>query len=289
MTSPSSSAPRDPAPTLRCGRFELALGRPRIMGVVNLTADSFSDGGRWLESSAAIAHAHRLLEEGAELLDLGAESTRPGAPPVAAEVELARLRPVLRALADAGVPLSVDTRKPEVMRAVLDEGADMINDVAGFRTEAAIDAVRGSGAACCAMHMLGDPLTMQQAPVYRDVVLEVRDWLAARVAALQHAGVDRARIVVDPGIGFGKTLEHNLALLARLPEASPPGVPVLVGVSRKSMLGAITGRSVGERLPGSLAAMLAAVARGARIVRVHDVAATRDALAVWSAIDGARA
>lgn len=289
MTTSSSSDPRDPAPTLRCGRFELALDRPRIMGVVNLTADSFSDGGRWLEPSAAIAHAHRLLEEGADLLDLGAESTRPGAPPVPAEVELARLRPVLRALADAGVPLSVDTRKPEVMRAVLDEGADLINDVAGFRDAAAIDAVRGSAAACCVMHMLGDPLTMQQAPVYRDVLEEVRDWLAARVAALQHAGVDRARIVVDPGIGFGKTLEHNLALLARLPEASPPGLPVLVGVSRKSMLGAITGRAVGERLPGSLAAMLAAVARGARIVRVHDVAATRDALAVWGAIDGARA
>jgi dihydropteroate synthase len=289
MTHPSSTSSRDSASTLRCGRFELALDRPRIMGVVNLTADSFSDGGRWLEPSAAIAHAHRLLEEGAELLDLGAESTRPGAPPVPAEVELARLRPVLRALVDAGVPLSVDTRKSEVMRAVLDEGADMINDVAGFRTEAAIDAVRGSTAACCAMHMRGDPLTMQQAPVYRDVVLEVRDWLVARVAALQHAGVARPRIVVDPGIGFGKTLEHNLALLARLPEASPPGVPVLIGVSRKSMLGAITGRPVDERLPGSLAAMLAAVARGARIVRVHDVAATRDALAVWGAIDDARA
>lgn len=289
MTTPSSTIPLRPVPTLRCGRFELALDRPRIMGVVNLTADSFSDGGRWLEPSTAIAHALRLLKEGAELLDLGAESTRPGAPPVPAEVELARLRPVLRALADAGVPLSVDTRKPEVMRAVLDEGADMINDVAGFRTEAAIDAVGASSAACCVMHMLGDPLTMQQAPVYRDVLRGVRDWLAARVAALQHAGVESARIVVDPGIGFGKTLEDNLALLARLPEALPPGVPALVGVSRKSMLGAITGRPVDERLPASLAAMLAAVARGARIVRVHDVAATRDALVVWGAIEGARA
>lgn len=281
------SAATHEAPRLRCGRFELALDRPRIMGVVNLTADSFSDGGRWLEPSAAIGHAHRLVEEGADLLDLGAESTRPGAPPVPAELELDRLRPVIRALADVGVPLSIDTRKPEVMRAVLDEGADMINDVAGFSSPAAIEAVRAGSAACCAMHMLGDPLTMQQAPVYRDVVGEIRDWLAARVRALQHSGVDRSRIVVDPGIGFGKTLEHNLALLARLSELPADGVPVLVGVSRKSMLGAITGRAVGERLPGSLAAMLAAVARGARIVRVHDVAATRDALSVWRAIDAA--
>jgi dihydropteroate synthase len=284
MTDTTSGTPR-----LRCGRFELPLERPRIMGVVNLTSDSFSDGGRWLEPSAAIAHARRLVEQGAELLDLGAESTRPGAPPVPAALELARLRPVLRALADVGVPLSVDTRKPEVMRAVLDEGADMINDVGGFASAAAIDAVREGSAACCVMHMLGDPLTMQQAPVYRDVVGEVRGWLAERVAALQHAGVDRSRIVVDPGIGFGKTLEHNLALLARLPELLSDGVPVLVGVSRKSMVGAITGRPVGERLPGSLAAMLAAVARGARIVRVHDVAETRDALAVRAAIDGAGA
>lgn len=162
------------APRLHCGRFEMSLDRPRIMGVVNLTADSFSDGGRWLEPSAAIAHARRLVEQGADLLDLGAESTRPGAPPVPAGLELARLRPVLRALADVGVPLSVDTRKPEVMRAVLDEGADMINDVAGFASVAAIDAVRAGSAACCVMHMLGDPLTMQQAPVYRDVVGEVR-------------------------------------------------------------------------------------------------------------------
>lgn len=284
MTDTTSGTPR-----LRCGRFELLLDRPRIMGVVNLTADSFSDGGRWLEPAAAIAHARRLVEQGADLLDLGAESTRPGAPPVPAELELARLRPALRALADVGVPLSVDTRKPEVMRAVLDEGADMINDVAGFASVAAIDAVRAGSAACCVMHMLGDPLTMQQAPVYRDVVGEVRGWLAERVAALQHAGVDRSRIVVDPGIGFGKTLEHNLALLARLPELLADGVPVLVGVSRKSMVGAITGRPVGERLAGSLSAMLAAVARGARIVRVHDVAETRDALAVRAAIDGAGA
>jgi dihydropteroate synthase len=282
----SLSAP----PRLRCGRFELALERPLVMGILNVTADSFSDGGRWLDPAVAIAHARRMLDEGADLIDIGAESTRPGAPPVPAEIEIARLLPVLRALADCGRPLSVDTRKPEVMRAVLATGlADLINDVAGFVSAEAVDAVAGSAAACCVMHMQGDPLTMQQAPAYREVVGDVRDWLAARVAALQHAGVDRARIVVDPGIGFGKTVTHNLELLARLPEVAVDGLPVLVGVSRKSMIGAITGRGVDDRLPGSLAAMLAAVARGARILRVHDVAATRDALAVWTAIDAAAA
>jgi dihydropteroate synthase len=258
------------------------------MGILNLTPDSFSDGGRWLDPSVAIEHGLRMVEQGADLIDLGAESTRPGAPPVSVEVELQRLLPVIRGLADCARPLSIDTRKPEVMRAVLDAGADMINDVAGFATADAIDAVSRSAAGCCVMHMLGDPLTMQRAPVYRDVVSEVGNWLAGRVRALEHGGVDRSRIVVDPGIGFGKTLEHNLALLARLPELGD-GLPVLIGVSRKSMVGALTGRDVGDRLAGSLAAMLAAVAHGARIVRVHDVAATRDALAVWTAIEEAGA
>ncbi len=283
-----SSADTGFFPTLRCGRFELALDRPLVMGVLNVTEDSFSDGGRWLDPAAAIAQARRMIDEGADVIDIGAESTRPGAPPVPAEVEAERLLPVLRALADCGRPLSVDTRKPEVMRAVLATGlADMINDVAGFGSADAVDAVRDARAACCVMHMQGDPLTMQHAPAYRDVVAEVRRSLAVRASALQHAGVDRARIVVDPGIGFGKTLEHNLALIARLPELLGDGLPVLIGVSRKSMIGAITGRDVDHRLPGSLAAMLASVARGARIVRVHDVAATRDALAVWTAIDAA--
>jgi dihydropteroate synthase len=258
------------------------------MGVLNLTEDSFSDGGRWLDATAAIAQARRMIDEGADLIDIGAESTRPGAPPVAPEVETGRLLPVLRALADCGRPLSVDTRKPAVMRAVLETGlADMINDVAGFATPEAIEAVRHGQAACCVMHMQGDPLTMQQSPVYREVVGDIRQWLAARTTALQHAGVDRARIVIDPGIGFGKTVAHNLALIARLPELLADGMPVLIGVSRKSMIGAITGRDLEQRLPGSLAAMLAAVARGARIVRVHDVAATRDALAVWAAVEAA--
>ena len=280
--------PTEAPPRLRCGRYELSLDRPRVMAVVNLTPDSFSDGGRFLDPTAAIEHALRSVEAGAELLDLGAESTRPGAPPVPAALELERLLPVMRALSDCGVPISIDTRKPEVMRVVLDAGADLINDVAGFASDEAIAAVRGHRAACCTMHMRGDPLTMQHAPVYREVVGEVRAWLAERVRALQHGGVDRDRIVVDPGIGFGKTLEHNVALLARLPELVADGVPVLVGVSRKSMIGVITGRPVDERGPGSLAAMLAAVEGGARIVRVHDVAATRDALAVWSTIAAAR-
>jgi dihydropteroate synthase len=257
------------------------------MGVLNITPDSFSDGGRFSESDRAIAHAEQLLAEGADLIDLGAESTRPGAPPVPVERELQRLLPVLRRLRDCGRALSVDTRKPEVMRVVIAEGADMINDVTGFADPAAIEAVRESAVGCCVMHMRGDPLTMQQAPVYRDVVGEVRAWLAARATALQDAGIGRGRIVVDPGIGFGKTLEHNLMLLARLDAIVGDGLPVLVGVSRKSMVGALTGRAVDDRLPGSLAAMLAAVAAGAAIVRVHDVAASRDALAVWAAIRSA--
>ena len=255
------------------------------MGVLNLTPDSFSDGGRFIDVDAAVAHALAMVDEGADLIDLGAESTRPGAPPVPAAQEIDRLMPVLGRLKDCGRPLSVDTRKPEVMRAAIAAGADMINDVAGFADAAAIDAVAADArVACCVMHMQGDPLTMQQAPAYRDVVVEVRDRLVERAVALQDRGVAAGRIVVDPGIGFGKTLAHNLSLLRRLDELAGAGWPVLVGVSRKSMLGAITGRPVGERLPGSLAAMLAAVAHGARIVRVHDVAPTRDALAVWAAI-----
>jgi dihydropteroate synthase len=259
------------------------------MGVLNLTPDSFSDGGRFIDVSVAVAHALAMVEQGADLLDLGAESTRPGAAPVPAAQEIDRLMPVLERLRDCGCALSVDTRKPEVMRAAIAAGADMINDVGGFADPAARDAVAADArVACCVMHMQGDPLTMQQAPGYRDVVVEVRDRLVARAAALQDRGVSADRIVVDPGIGFGKTLEHNLSLLGRLDLLAAAGWTVMVGVSRKSMLGALTGRSVGERLPAGLAAMLAAVARGARIVRVHDVAPTRDALEVWSAIADAR-
>lgn len=274
---------RQPA-VLQCGRFELTLERPLLMAIVNLTPDSFSDGGRHVEPRAAIDAALAMVEQGADILDLGAESTRPGAEPVPADEELRRLLPVLAGLADCGLPLSVDTRKPEVMRAVLAAGADMVNDVAGFRSAAAIDAVAGSACGVVVMHMKGEPGTMQQAPDYGDVVNEVDDWLRDRVAALEAAGVAAGRIVIDPGIGFGKTPAHNLALLAALDRLAAGAWPVLAGVSRKSFLEVLTGRPVGERLAGSLAAALACVARGASIVRVHDVAATRDALRVWQAI-----
>jgi dihydropteroate synthase len=274
--------------TLRCGRFELSLERPLLMGVLNLTPDSFSDGGRYADAAQAVAHARAMIDDGADIVDIGAESTRPGAPEVPVREEIARLEPVVGALLGCGRPLSIDTRKPEVMRAMLALGADMINDVAGFRSRDAIDAVAGSDAACCVMHMLGEPATMQQSPQYRDVVAEVRATLRERARALYDAGVPRSRLVVDPGIGFGKTLEHNLQLLAELPALVSDGLPVLVGVSRKSLIGAVTGRDVARRLPGSLAAMLAAVAGGASILRVHDVAESGDALKVWQAIRGRR-
>jgi len=272
---------------LACGRFQLSLDRPLLMGVINVTPDSFSDGGHHFTTDAAVAHARRLVEAGADLLDIGGESTRPGAAPVAPQAEIARVVPVLAALRDCGVPLSVDTRHPPTMRAVLEHGADMINDIGALRAPGAIDAVRASGCALCLMHMQGEPGTMQQAPQYVEVVSEVGQFLSGRVEALVAEGIARERIVVDPGIGFGKTLRHNLLLLEALDELVAAGQPVLVGVSRKSMIGALTGRPAGERLAGSLAAMLAAVARGAAIVRVHDVAESRDALRVWQAIDEA--
>jgi dihydropteroate synthase len=274
--------------TLRCGRFELALDRPLVMGVVNVTPDSFYDGGRHAEPAVAIAHARRLAAEGADLLDVGGESSRPGAAPVDAEAELARILPVLDGIADLDLPVSVDTTKPEVMRAALAHGAAMINDITALAAPGALEAVAASDAGVCLMHMQGSPRTMQADPVYADVTAEVRDFLAARAAACVKGGVARDRIVVDPGFGFGKTVGHNLALLARLGEIAALGFPVLAGWSRKSSLGRITGRPAEERLAGSVAAALIAVQRGARIVRVHDVAATRDALAVLAAVEGAR-
>ena len=271
-----------------CGRFTLSLDRPLVMGVVNVTPDSFSDGGRHDSIDAAIAHARRLVAEGAQLLDIGGESTRPGAAPVAPDEEIARVVPVVDALRDCGVPLSVDTRHPETMRTVLERGVDMINDVGALRAPGAIEAVRESGCGLCLMHMQGEPGTMQQAPDYGDVVSEVGQFLRERADALIAAGVSHERIVVDPGIGFGKTLRHNLLLLEAMDELAAAGQPVLVGVSRKSMIGALTDRPADRRLAGSLAAMLAAVARGAAIVRVHDVAESRDALRVWQAIDEAQ-
>lgn len=277
----------EPPRRLRCGRFVLLLERPLVMGVVNVTPDSFSDGGLHATPDAAIRHAHRLIDEGADLLDVGGESTRPGAPPVRVDEEIRRIVPVLDGLRDCGRPLSVDTRRPAAMRAALDHGADLVNDIDALRAPGALDAVRASDCAVCVMHMQGEPGTMQQAPHYDDVVGEVEDFLAERVAAAVEAGIARERIVIDPGIGFGKTLRHNLLLLEALDELVAMA-PVLVGVSRKSMIGTLTGRDVDHRLAGSLSAMLAAVMRGANIVRVHDVAETRDALRVWQAIDDAR-
>jgi dihydropteroate synthase len=268
---------------LSCGRFTLDLSRPRVMGIVNVTPDSFSDGGLHAIAADAIRHAGRLIEEGADILDIGAESTRPGAGPLEVGDEWARLEPVLAALRDAPVPVSVDTRKPEVMRRSLAAGASMINDVSGFATVDARHAVATSDCGLCVMHMQGEPATMQAAPIYADVVAEVATFLDERAHALVEDGVDAARIVVDPGFGFGKTLEHNLALLRSIDVIARLGWPVLVGLSRKGLIGSLTGRPIDGRLPGSIAAALIAVGRGAAIVRVHDVAETVDALRVWRA------
>jgi dihydropteroate synthase len=270
---------------LQCGKYRLDLDRPLIMGVVNVTPDSFSDGGHYLSLDAAVAHALRLIDEGADLLDIGGESTRPGAAPVSLEEERRRVLPVLEALLTSNIPLSVDTQKPQLMREAAVAGAAMINDVNGFEAADALQAVSGSDCAVCIMHKQGQPQTMQQAPQYRDVVAEVDAYLRARIAVAESAGIARSRLVIDPGFGFGKTLEHNLALLRELDRVAAAGVPVLAGLSRKSMIGALTGREVGERVFGSVAAALIAAQRGAAILRVHDVAATRDALAVWKAVE----
>jgi dihydropteroate synthase len=252
------------------------------MGVVNVTPDSFSDGGKFLDPQAAIAHGRKLIEEGADILDIGGESSRPGAQAVAEHEELARVLPVLKALKD--VPVSVDTRRPSVMRAVLAEGASMINDIEALEAPGALDAVADTDCAVCLMHKQGEPATMQKDPRYGDVVGEVKHYLANRIAACETAGIERDRITVDPGFGFGKTVEHNFSLLKRLPEIASLGAPVVAGWSRKSTLGAITGQPVTERLAASLAAALLAVQHGATILRVHDVRETRDALAVMQAM-----
>jgi dihydropteroate synthase len=266
---------------LRCGGFLLPLDRPLLMGVVNVTPDSFSDGGRFLDAEAAIAQGRKLIDEGADILDIGGESSRPGARAVAEQEELARVLPVLKALKD--VPVSIDTRRPSVMRAVLAEGASMINDIDALSAPGALDAVAGTDCAVCLMHKKGDPATMQDAPSYADVAPEVRDFLSARISACQIAGIEKDRITIDPGFGFGKTVEHNFTLLKRLPGLAALGVPVVAGWSRKSTLGTVTGRPVGERLAGSLAAALLALQAGATILRVHDVKETRDVIAVWEA------
>jgi dihydropteroate synthase len=270
---------------LQCGKFTFLLKRPLLMGVLNVTPDSFSDGGHYLRTDAALAHARRLIDEGADLLDVGGESTRPGAEPVVLAEERRRVLPVIAALAASGMPVSVDTQKPELMREAVAAGAVMVNDVNGFQAPGALAAIAASGCAICIMHKQGNPQTMQQAPQYADVVAEVMGYLQQRIAAAQQAGIAGNRMVVDPGFGFGKTLTHNLELLRRLDEITALGVPVLAGLSRKSMIGAVTGREVGERTFGSVAAALIAAQHGAAILRVHDVAATRDALAVWNAVN----
>jgi dihydropteroate synthase len=256
------------------------------MGIVNLTDDSFSGDGMRGQAANAVAQGLRMVEEGAHILDLGAESSRPGAMPVSVQAELDRLMPVIEGLRDCGVPLSIDTVKPEVMRAAIAASADMINDIAALNAPGALEAVAASQTAVCLMHMQGEPRTMQADPLYDDVVAEVAAFLADRVAACEAAGIANNRIVIDPGFGFGKTLGHNLALLRHLDRFVGTELPVLVGLSRKSMLGLITGRTAGERIHASVAAALLAVQMGAAMVRVHDVAATRDALAVLQAIEG---
>lgn len=256
------------------------------MGIVNLTPDSFSGDGLASNAQRAIDHARRKIDAGADLIDLGAESSRPGAQPTSLADELDRLLPVLAGLADCGVPISVDTYKPEVMTAALANGAAMINDIYALRMPGALAAVASSDCAVCLMHMQGQPLTMQQLPNYADVVGEVCDFLAERVRVALAAGIARKRLVVDPGFGFGKTLEHNLQLLRGLERLAVDGLPLLAGMSRKSMLAAITGRPVGERLAASIAVALLAAQRGAAIIRVHDVRETCDALRVWQALAG---
>ena len=270
--------------TWLCGRFELEFERPLLMGIVNITPDSFSDGNHYLQADAAIAHAKLLIEQGADILDIGAESTRPGAEPVTLVDELHRLLPVIEGLRELHIPISVDTFKPEVMRAVLAAGADIINDIAGFRNPASIAAVAESQCGLCVMHMQGEPRTMQEQPSYQDLYAEVKGFLSHQVQQLRQAGVATERIMLDPGLGFGKTVAHNYDLLGHLDQIQVESYPWLIGLSRKSMIGHVVNKPPQQRLAGSLAGMLAAVAQGAAVVRVHDVAESADALRVWDAV-----
>jgi dihydropteroate synthase len=269
-------------------RFAIRLDRPQVMGIVNVTPDSFSDGGRFISTRTALAHCEQLIREGADILDIGGESTRPGIAPVSLEEERARVMPVLREAVRFGVPLSVDTYKPEIMQEALDLGADIVNDIWALRRPGALDVVAGH-ATCgvCLMHMHGEPQTMQRSPLPGDAVPQVRDFLRERSEALRSRGVSVTRIAWDPGIGFGKTVDQNFALLARQRELLHDGYPLLAGWSRKSSLGSVTGAAMPERLVPSVAAALLAVDRGAAIVRVHDVKETVAALKVWSATQSA--
>ena len=274
------------ATVLDCNGRPLTLDQPRVVGIINVTPDSFSDGGQFADLESAVAHGVRLAEEGADMLDVGGESTRPGSADVSVEEELRRVLPVIEQLiARTALPIAVDTSKPEVMRAAVAAGAGMINDVYALRREGAMDAAADLRVPICLMHMQGEPRSMQDAPYYDDVVGEVHRFLTDRLFACELAGIDRRKVMVDPGFGFGKDLEHNLALLRRLERFADLGSGVYAGLSRKSMIGTLTGRKdPAERAAGSVAAALIAVQRGARIVRVHDVAATVDAVKVWHAV-----
>ncbi|HEY6455153.1 MAG TPA: dihydropteroate synthase [Steroidobacteraceae bacterium] len=270
---------------LRCGSTLLDLTRPKVMGVLNVTPDSFSDGGRYVSHARALEHAQALIEAGAAIIDVGGESTRPGAPAVSVEEELRRVIPVIERLARGGHAIvSVDTSTPEVILAAVAAGASLINDVRGLQRPGALEAVAASQCAVCVVHMQGEPQTMQQRPEYADVVADVKLFLRRRVAACEAAGIGRDRIVIDPGFGFGKTVAHNLALVRQLPEFVSLRLPVLLGMSRKSTIAVITGRTDGRRLAGSLALAVAAVLRGAHIIRAHDVEETVDALKVAHAV-----
>ena len=270
---------------LTLGRFKLSLSCPLVMGVVNITPDSFSDGGKFLAANAAIDHGLQLIEEGADILDIGGESTRPGAEPVNIDEELRRVLPIIQAMQGENVPISIDTMKPEVMKAAIQAGVSMVNDVNALRADGALEVCAESNVGVCLMHMQGSPRTMQLEPSYSDVVAEVKTFLLDRAQACERAGIARDRIVIDPGFGFGKNREHNLTLLRRLKEFRELGYAVLAGLSRKSVLGKITGQEVVSRVPASVAAALLAAQNGAHIVRVHDVRATKDALAILHAVN----
>lgn len=274
-----------PSDLFFCGNYQLDLSKPRVMGIVNVTPDSFSDGGKYDTTEKAVEHGLQLVAEGADILDIGGESTRPGATPVSLQDELARVVPVIEQLSKvAGVPLSIDTYKPEVMRAAIAAGADIVNDVRALQEPGALEIVAASRAGVCLMHMQGMPQNMQADPQYDDVVVEVNAFLKQRLAAAEAAGIGRERVVLDPGFGFGKKTEHNLQLLQQLDKTLAIGRPLLVGLSRKSVLGQITGGDVYVHLHASLAASVISAMKGARIVRVHDVKATVDALKVVAAV-----
>ncbi|PUA19246.1 dihydropteroate synthase [Glaciimonas sp. PCH181] len=275
-------------PYFQCGRYRLPVNtpnaRPLVMGILNVTPDSFSDGGQFYSLEFALSHAEQMIADGVDIIDIGGESSRPGSPPLSLSEELDRVMPVIYALRDCGKPLSIDTYKPIVMREALAAGADLINDINGFRAEGALDAVKDSDCGLCVMHMQGQPETMQQQPEYEDVLNQVSTFLHSRVAAMEAVGIDRSRMMIDPGFGFGKTVEHNVALLKNIGKLQQlMDLPLLAGMSRKTMIGDLTGKPVEQRLAGSLAAALFAVAQGAKVVRVHDVVETIDALAIWRA------